>query len=527
MYLINSSVDKPSKEYLLDAVKDMMKTGIKIGDLTKLYNDLRDKQDAYCRDIQVNYGIMNPNSSVQIINYMKSLDDSLVTTTCFDNFGKWTSNQDVLKQLSDMGYTFASDIIGYRKNKKYADSIKAIMDAADSDNRVHSNVSMTKTNRISYTDPALMTIPKSLIWDCIVPSKPGNVLISADIKNQEPNILINMLNIDKLKPALLSSDGLYETIFYNLPIMANLTIFSLGVDHQYIVDKEELKLHDNIPVTTYSPVPAPHDGIYVNGEVVKVIDTIPVATPLGHMPTLPDTVRVVTESGDVHEVRVDFSGYDENAAVKKVVKNGGIVTITGVINKDDIEVVCTPELRSEFKKCWNAMSYGASSLGVTNMCHHFTGNVLYKYFTSITELAEYRKDCERRARKHDTKTKTYFGTVLDAMESSTSRLKRILMDLPIQGTAADILALLVKHFDDETKARGIGDNLKIVFTRHDELIIEASSEFIEATPGGISGVFDIVKDITEHKVDDWEPFKLDIEVVGERDIEDIDESEDE
>lgn len=516
MYHIDSKVDIPSSEYLYNEVKGMMRRGVKIEDLSKLYNTLQRDTEAYKIDIKTKYKILNPNSSAQVISFMNDLNDSTVVTVCCSR-GKWTSKQQALQQLSDMGYEFAGDILGYRKTKKYADSIKAIMDAKDSEGRIHPQVSLTKTNRISYSDPPLMGIPKELIWDCIKASEPGNVLISADIKNQEPNILINMQGIESLKPALTNQNGLYETIFSTLPIKGRLNIIITNDEKPGIMNNSEMKMRSDIPAIYYTPKLAPVDSLKVKNEKVKLIEVINLVTPLGEIPELPTKIRVTTDQWNIYHLPIQFNVDWSTITNKKKLTGGGIIEVNGIVS-GGYELECTTEVRKEFKRAWNAMTYGASALGIREMCNHIDGNELYEFFTSIPELQRYRKECSQLANSGTQKIKTYFGTVLTANEPNRSALKRILLDLPIQGTAADILSLLVKHFNEETKRMGIANDLKIIFTRHDELIIEATKKLIDGFSNGVDGVKQLVDKLVSHQIDNWEPFKVDVEVVSYREI---------
>lgn len=508
MYRINSTTDIPSSAYLLKEVQQMMADGIKIANLNDTYQTLIDEEEAYRKDIKYKLGIDNPNSAVQIKRYMDGLNDSTVVSICCPN-GKWTSDKSALTQLAFLGYEFASTILKYRKAKKYADTIKAISTSKDRFGKIHPTVTMTKTNRVSYSDPPLMTIPKDVLWDCIVPSKAGNVLISADIKNQEPNIMINMHNIKSLKPALSSELGLYEYIFSQIPITGRLNLIITNNEKPGIMDNDEMRERSDIPAIYYTPKICPMEDAKVNGENIKLIDIINLVTPVGVEPEFPKEIRVMTANGNVYNLPIEFHVDWSKAANKKKLNTQCILEVDGVIS--GISKPCEGETRKEFKRAWNAMTYGASALGVKNMCNKIDAQMVYRFFTSIPELDEYRKECGRLARNRVQTVKTYFGTDVTANQPNVSVLKRVLMDLPIQGTAADILSLLVKHFKSETEKMGIADKLKIVFTRHDELIIEASKELID--DWGIDKILAYVRELTEHQVDDWEPFKIDISIV--------------
>ena len=93
---------------------------------------------------------------------------------------------------------------------------------------------------------------------------------------------------------------------------------------------------------------------------------------------------------------------------------------------------------------------------------------------------------------------TYFGTRLGSPKVG-NELVRSLMDLAIQGTGADILALLVKHFM-ETKEEGF----ELYYTRHDELILQVDRDI------PCEHVKEVLTNMFTHKVDDWMPFQVKI-----------------
>lgn len=504
MYHINSKVDKPDINYLHKRVREMMSRGVAVGNLSEMYGKFVSERDAISADIQENYGIYNPNSSQQITKYMSSLEDSVIYDICYVN-NKWTSNKDSLSKLVELGYQFAIDILQYRRAKKYAESIKSMADAARQDNRVHPEVSLSKTNRINYSSPALMNIPKPLLWHTIKPIGEDNVLISADIKNQEPNILINMLNAEELKPALTADEGLYEHLF-SQPFKpeAHLTIIVIPGYDEGIISNNQLAEMGNIDPYFYTPKIPKVSTTYYNGVKVRYIDVTNVVVHPGNDTQLPDTVLIETVDNQQHQVPVVWETYN-----KKKLLNPGFISITGEL--EGIEVRCDGIARKEFKVAWNAMTYGASSFGVENMCKNIDGKAVYKYFSKIEAFNNYRKNCTRLANNGIQTISTYFGSQLFAGEEDNGKLKRVLMDLPVQGTASDILSLLIKHADDEIISRGLIDKLSIYYTRHDEIIFEVSRNWVDSV--GIDTVKAIIMDIVEHRVDDWVPFKVEIEEV--------------
>lgn len=504
MYHIDSKTDRPDIKYLEDTVKLMMIRGVNVADLGLLYARFIAEKDAIAQDITENYGIANPNSSQQIVKYISNIDNPEIYEICFVD-GKWTSNKDALSSLSLIGYQFAKDILDYRKAKKYAESIKSMQDAVGSDGRVHPTVTLSKTNRINYSSPALMNIPKPLLWHIVKPNNPDNILVSADIKNQEPSILINLLGIDSLKAALTSDNGLYEYIFEKAFVgKARLNILVTSSYKEGLVTNEELASLGYVPPVYYTPDPPAVVSTYYNGEQVRVIDATSVVVKPGTKMEdikLPDKVLIETVNDKQYYVPVIWEDFN-----KKKLNVQGIIELSGEVQ--DLEIRCDGIYRKEFKIAWNAMTYGAGSFGIDKMCKHINGKTFYSFFSSIPEFKRYRNNCKAHAEKHQQYINTFFGTTLNAGgEENTFKLQRVLMDLPIQGTAADILSMLLKHCNEEINNKYKG-NIEIHYTRHDEMIFEVNKEWADKI--GIDMVLDIIKDMTEHQVDNWTPFRVEV-----------------
>lgn len=507
MYNINSKIDKPDIEYMYNRTVQLMDEGIQLGKIDNLYNEFISIQNEIGQQITKEYGILNPNSGPQIVKFMQELESMEVyEIACIDN--KWSSNKEILGALALMGHQFAKDILEYRKAKKSAESLKSMIDARTEDGRVHPSVSLSKTNRINYSGPALMNIPKKLLWNVVAPRKEGNILFSADIKNQEPNILINLLGIDELKDALLDDRGLYETLFEKpFRPVTKLTVYVTNGAEKRIVPTKEMSESTTIPPVYYTPIKPLAKTTYFNNEMVRLIDVCNTITPVGEEPLLPKEVAIETENGNVFYVPVEWDDIQS-----KKLKTPGMIEVEGRLIGTEIR--CEGVYRKEFKQSWNAMTYGASIFGIKRMCKNIDGDIVYKYFSKIPQFKAYKTNCTKLAESGRQTINTFFGTQLYAGETDTNRLKRVFMDLPIQGTGADILSMLIKHFDTETEKRGLNGKLSIYYTRHDELILEADKDWLEEV--GIYTVKYTIKDLLEHQIDEWTPFKIEVKEI-ERD----------
>lgn len=510
MYHIDRKKDKPDIGYMEATIDKLMQKGIRLADCKALMNYYGGLRDAFKSDIQTKYGIENPNSSKQITDFLDAESSKVelnckndIIDVCYDaESGKWTSKAEALEKLADYGYEFARDLLNYRHAKKYAESIESIMSAADSDGLIHPLISLSKTNRIQYSKPGLLTIPKKLLWHIIAPYTPGNVLYSVDIKNQEPNILINMTGSEELKKALESEEGLYECLFkqcFKPKTIANILVDTLPENRVYSID--ELRKIGTISPAYYSPIKPLTRSIYYNDERVIGMESVCAGSEKGVHVELPKTVDIETENGNIYTVNVTWES-DE-----KYFKKNKDYTLDGVL--EGLEVRVSKVERKEFKTAWNAISYGASLFGVDRACKVINAKQTYNYITKIAELKEYRSQVDKMARNGNTTIGTIFGTRLDAgYTDDYKKLKRILLDLPVQGSGADILSLLIRHFYEYTSEKGISDKMDIYYTRHDELIIEVNGEWLKEV--GAETVESILKDMLEHQVDDWIPFKIEV-----------------
>lgn len=510
MYHIDRKTAKPDIGYMEAILDKLMQRGIRLADCSKLMRYYCDLRETLKQEIQQKYNIENPNSSKQVINFLQSMSDKVdvsskndIINICYNDIdNKWTSNAESLDKLADLGYEFARDILDYRHAKKYAESIESIINAADENGLIHPDISLGKTNRINYSNPGLLTIPKKLLWHVIAPYTPGNILYSVDIKNQEPSILVNMTGAEELKYALESSDGLYETLFkqcFKPTVQANILVDTLPENRVYSI--RELRQIGTISPAYYSPVKPKTKSVYYNNERVTGIETICAGGQKGVHIQLPEKVDIETENGNVYSVNVSWES-DE-----KKYKKSNDYNIIGKLEGLDVRV--SKAERKEFKVAWNAISYGSSMFGVQQTCKTIDGKQAYNYITKIAELKDYRSKIDKLAKSGVSNICTIFGTPLNAgYTDNWKKLKRVLLDLPVQGSGADILSLLIKHFYDYTKENDLDDKMSIYYTRHDELIIEVNGDWLNNA--GTEKVENILRDMLEHQIDDWTPFKIEV-----------------
>lgn len=400
MYHIKSGIDKPDFMFLLEELEGIVK-----GKGLRLSNKIFEIKDKLSKDVSSfnalvvsQYSINNPNSSAQILKYMReNLDYDLLEICRDEKTGKLSSSKENLAELSKLGCAFATDILNYRKYKKQLEYVEGLLANCDRFGRIFPNIDLGATNRVNYTDPPLMNIPKEILWDVLAPRVDGNYLVSVDIKNQEPTVLINWKNIECLKAKLTSERGLYFEIF------------------------------------------------------VEIFNKEP----------------------------------------------------------NDLEL-------KELKTAWLALNYGATKIGIKNICSLIDGEAVYDYFNSIKEIKRYTGEAYGLSKAKCRVAYTYFGTKLNLSARDVNSLKRQHLDFPIQGTCSDILSMLVKRFRWYINTYNLKDVLSIYYTRHDELIIEVDKTFYEkrnASKDEKDHINCLLGDVLNHKVDDWVEFKTKITLV--------------
>ena len=515
MYHINTKIDKPDMPYFKNRLNEMMKDGIRISpNAMDIYEELNESHKMIANSLKDNYGIANPNSPKQIIEFMQSLRDVTVAELAINEVtGKWSSSKQVMTYLSAMGYAWAKQILNYRRSKRYADVVKGLIEASKDDGLVHPTISVTKTNRLTYANPPILGIPKNILWQVIIPRKTGSKLFSADIKNQEPNIMINMLDAKKLKPALESDRGLYEELFSTVMVPScplNLIITSSCETPEGYLKNSDMANDEAIPPYYYSSRKPSMNTMYYHGEKVELIDPVNIVVHYGKDVKMPTCTKAKLASGEVVDIPVSF---EITPTIKRKLNNPDSVIETTALLVD-CEYRCVGVYRKEFKIAWNSLTYGGTLKGIQKMCKHIDAQRLYNFFTKeIPEIKEYREKCGSLANRGIQQIRTCFGTVLSADEyGSKLRLKRVLTDIPIQGTASDIMTLLIKNFDSEIKKAGLADDIKLYYTRIDEWIIEVTESCMERL--GEDRVVEIIRDLMEHQVNDWIPFKVEIEQVN-------------
>jgi len=494
MFKIDSEINKPSADKLLEKMQIEANKGIRLGDIEKLQGVFSEEAVKLKKYLEEIYGIYEPGSPKSVIGFMKRMKDPVIFQEAYKE-GKWVSNKAVMKRLSALGYAFADDVIYYRKVVNAVNTLKSLKNNTSEDGLVRPKVNLLRTNRVQYREPNIVGIPNTLLKYVVRPREDGMDLYSVDIKNQEPFIVANVMNIRVMQDILKSGEGLYEKLF-SLIYKPKATLFMHCIDGESTRSMKDSEFLDNEDISPvyYRPSRPLTQDVFYNGDRIVLMEKLNIAVGLEGKVEVPKSVRVQGESGEVYELPVDWGNLRIRNKRKEEIK-----TFKGDII--GLDVICTKEERKMFKVLWNAVMYGMSRVSTSSLFEGFHGEVVYDYIHGLSEVKKYKKEIRDSMKRGDSnEIHTYFGT---AIKTDGSTSIRSLVDYPVQGTGADILALLVDHLEEEVKKRGLEGKLSVYYTRHDEIVLQVHQS--------VENVEDTLRDIFEHQIDDWEPFRVDIE----------------
>lgn len=509
MYRLNTETDRADLNGVLAKIEQKAQRGFRIGNVEEAANKLKQMKEAADEDFYNKY-MASPGSPKQRAELMSRLSDELAMTGGITNDiyeigfqnGKWVTDKSVMEQLSSLGYEFADDVMNFRTLSNRYSSVKQFLENMDSERLVHPKITRTVTNRITTSKPNMLGIPKALTWAVIKPYTAGNSLYSVDIKNQEPGILLGMLGIEYLQEALHSPDGFYTSCMKKLlapKVTVNVIVVNQGERRTYSMS--EMKQLVPTEPTSYTPTVPSLNSVYVQGERVTAISIVNTVTTVNQEPIIPEKVTVETETGSFHDL--EFS-----VEIPSKLKTGTYV-FEGTLKGVDIEP--TKEERKDFKVSWLALTYGSGSNNIKKICKHIDGEAMVKSFNSIKELSEFKNNISKQLRLGITQSVTAFGNIIESSAFTKSQTKRCMLNHPIQGTGADVLALLYEHAEQIFKEKGVSDKVGIYFTRHDEFVLEVDKEY-EASVGE-ENINNMLKDIFEHQINNWAPFLVEVKKI--------------
>lgn len=309
------------------------------------------------------------------------------------------------------------------------------------------------------------------------------------------------------KETLDSIVGDYEIIDLVLEYRTLAKLKGTYVDGMLDVIKQDGRIH-----TTFTQT------VTVTGRLSSIepnLQNIPVKTELGGM-----VRNCFTGEGQNYIVDADYSQIElrvlahmsEDAElIKGFVENLDIhkITASQVFGIPQEEV--TKELRSKAKAVNFGIVYGISEYGLAKNIHSTrpeAAQYMRNYLAHYNGVDKYMKQVIEDA-KEQGRVKTIFGRMRMVPELKSANFltrsfgERIAMNMPIQGTAADIMKLAMIKVYKTLKEEKL--DAKLIMQVHDELLVEVPPEEVDK-------VKQILKESMENVVSLKVPLVADVNV---------------
>lgn len=169
----------------------------------------------------------------------------------------------------------------------------------------------------------------------------------------------------------------------------------------------------------------------------------------------------------------------------------------------------TEDMRRKAKVINFGIIYGMSSFGLSQqlgISEDEAAIYIRSYLNRYPKVRQYIEEAIAHAIEKGYVTtifgrRRYIRGITSSDEREREAAKRVAINAPIQGSAADIMKLAMVHLWSEMKRRGF--NSKLVMQVHDELICEAHD-------GEVDELVKLMRNIMENAVDLRVPLKVDI-----------------
>ncbi|MCL6648901.1 MAG: DNA polymerase I [Chloroflexi bacterium] len=247
------------------------------------------------------------------------------------------------------------------------------------------------------------------------------------------------------------------------------------------------------------------------------LQNIPVRTPLGRrirqafIASRPDSVLLSADYSQI-ELRILAHVTQDPALLAAFARGDDIHAATAAaIFRVSLEAV-TPEQRRVAKTTNFGVIYGISDFGLaerTDLSRQEAAQFIRTYFETYPGIRDYIERTKEAARRGRVQTLTgrfqRFSEreILSATPSVRGAAERTAINMPIQGTAADIIKLAMVRLHRELTERGIQCGLLLQV--HDELLLEVEERRVEE-------IARLVCDVMEHAYELSVPLKVEVKV---------------
>lgn len=402
----------------------------------------------------------NVNSGAEYSNVL--INTFKVPERLLTRRGKVTVNKDVLAEVQKVMNVPIIDLVNKSKSlsKKLSslDGDRGIIKfliptdlrsaSGDRLGGVIPKISLLETGRYQFTNPSIGNLTPYVME--LITAPKGYKIISLDVRQQEPTILLNgILNCNHFKK--LFNDNLEDKY-------VAITKFCLAQEQvleqidNFVRDRQQIR-----------------DTDWVYPFLKKDIQT--------------GLIQVYKKSPVIDYV------YLNKYIMQHVV--------------DD--VTPTVEDRNGYKVALLSGSYGANEATIKRTAGEKVGASFYRMLNNLPELVDYRDRAGMALKNGMDKIYTVFGTEIklsdfdkDGNRRDFNTKMRLAVNYPTQGTGADMLKFAIVDFYNWTKEQGISpQDARILTTRHDELVLMVKEDLVDR--------IDEIKGLVELQVEDWAP----------------------
>ncbi|MFH1187399.1 MAG: DNA polymerase I [bacterium] len=220
------------------------------------------------------------------------------------------------------------------------------------------------------------------------------------------------------------------------------------------------------------------------------LQNIPIRTELGekirHAFIAEKGCKLISADYSQIELRIIASLANDQKMLKAFAEGKDIHTATAaVINEVDLDDV-TKEMRSAAKEVNFGVIYGMGAYGLslrTGIEVRKAREFIDKYFSIYSDIKKYLDDLKTNARENGY-VETFFGRrrYLPEINSQVAVVRnaaeRMAINMPIQGTAADLMKIAMIAVCEMIKEIN-NDDVKLTLQVHDELVLEVKESMVD------------------------------------------------
>ncbi|MDA0987066.1 MAG: DNA polymerase I [Bacteroidetes bacterium] len=242
------------------------------------------------------------------------------------------------------------------------------------------------------------------------------------------------------------------------------------------------------------------------------LQNIPIRTELGReirKAIIPSNDRMKIVSADYSQIELRIMAHisEDSGLIEAFMAKEDIHTTTAakIFNVKNIDV--TKDMRRKAKEVNFGIMYGIGAFGLSNrleITHHEAKEIISTYNKRFPKVRQYIFDTISFAKQHGyvttlLKRRRYFPDIRSANAFIRQNAERQAINMPIQGTAADMIKIAMINIFNSFKKQKVKSNMLLQV--HDELVFEVEINELEK-----------VKNIISDEMINALPLKVPIEV---------------